>query len=256
MKIKIFGVEIDNYPCDEVVNIIIRHALYNRTPEYVVTPNAHYLVKFQKDTQVREIYHNAFLSVPDGFPLSWVAKLQNTPLKDCINGTDLLQKLCAVAAKKNLSVFLLGGCPGTAKQAAKILQQRNPNLIVVGTYCPPDGFEQNKAELVKIKQMVEAAAPDLLFVGLDTPKQEKWIAANYQKISVPVSIGIGASFELVGGVVPQAPIWMQQVGLEWFYRLIVESRGSFLSTVVINTTFIWLLIKQQLNLSKLNIKPN
>ena len=253
MKIKIFDVEVDNYSFDEVVNIIIRHALYNKTPEYVVTPNANHVVKLQKDAQFREVYRNAFLSVPDGVPLLWVAKLQNTPLKNRVNGTDLFQRLCAVAANKGLKVFLLGGRPGAAEQATAVLRQKNPTLIVAGTYCPPYGFEQDEAELAKINQVIKAAAPDLLFVGLGAPKQEKWMAANYQEIGVPISLGIGVSFELVAGVVQRAPVWMQQAGLEWLYRFLAEPRRLLQRTLVVNSVFIWLLIKQQLGLSKLKI---
>ena len=244
MKVNIFGIDIDNYSFQEVIQIIINHAIHKAPPEYVVTPNAHHLVQLQKNVEFRDIYRNACLSVPDGVPLLWVAKLQNTPLKGRVNGTDLVASLCAEAAKKKLKVFFLGGRPGAAKLAAAKLQQQNPCLQIT-FYSPPYGFEEEPLELTKINQKIKNFAPDLLFVGLGAPKQEKWIAANYQQLGVPVSLGIGVSFELLAGVVKRAPLWMQQTGLEWLFRLLVEPRRLFKRTVVVNTIFFWLLFKQQ-----------
>jgi N-acetylglucosaminyldiphosphoundecaprenol N-acetyl-beta-D-mannosaminyltransferase len=245
MKIKIFGIDIDNYSLSEAVDIIIYHASYVKTPQYIVTPNAHHLVMLQRDKLFREIYRNAFLSVPDGVPLLWVANLQNTPLQGRVNGTDLFQRLCAASADQGLSVFLLGGRPGAAELAVEVLKQKNPQLKIAGTYCPPYGFEADSRELAKINQIIKAAAPDLLFVGLGAPKQEKWMAANYQELGVPISVGIGVSFELVGGVVKRAPKWMQQAGLEWFYRFLVEPQRLFKRTIIVSLIFIGLLLKQQ-----------
>jgi N-acetylglucosaminyldiphosphoundecaprenol N-acetyl-beta-D-mannosaminyltransferase len=256
MKIKIFGIDIDNYSLEEVVKKIIAHARYNKTPKYVVTPNVHHLVILQKDRDFQKVYQNAFLSVADGVPLLWVAKLQKTPLSGRVNGTDLFQKLCTAAAEQDLRVFLLGGRPGAAGQAAAILQQKNPGLKIAGTYCPPYGFEQDEAELTRINQKIKAAAPDILFVGLVAQKLEKWMAAYSQELGVPISLGIGVSFELVGGVVKRAPKWMQLAGLEWFYRLMVEPKRLFKRTVIFSVVFIWLLLKQQLGLSRLNIRLN
>jgi N-acetylglucosaminyldiphosphoundecaprenol N-acetyl-beta-D-mannosaminyltransferase len=256
MKIKIFGIDIDNYSFEEVVNLIIQHALHQKTPQYVVTPNAHHLVKLQQDKEFRDVYRHAFLSVPDGVPLLWVAKLQNTPLKGRVNGTDLLQRLCVEAANQGLKVFFLGGRPNAAEQAVNILVQQNPQLKVAGFYSPPYGFETDRVELAKINQMIKVAQPDLLFVGLGAPKQEKWMAANYQELEVPVSLGIGVSFELVAGVVARAPVWMQKAGLEWLFRFYVEPRRLFWRTLIINTTFIWLFVKQQFSKSRLKFKAN
>lgn len=256
MKINIFGIDIDNYSFEEVVELIIQHAVAQKTPQYVVTPNAHHLVKLQKDREFCDIYRHAFLSVPDGVPLLWVAKLQNTPLKGRVNGTDLLQRLCTEAANQGLKVFFLGGRPNAAEQAANILRKQNPELQIAGCYCPPYGFETNRTELAKINRRIKTARPDLLFVGLGAPKQEKWMAAHYQELGVPVSLGIGVSFDLIAGVVKRAPVWMQKAGLEWLFRFFAEPRRLFWRTLVINTTFLWLLVKQQFGKSRLKVKTN
>ena len=249
MRVNICGVGIDQYSFHEVVEIIVQQALNSSQPEYVVTPNAQHLVTLQKDKLFREIYRHAFLVVPDGVPLLWAANFLKIPLNGRVNGTDLFEFLCAVAPEKDLKIFLLGGRPGAADEAAKLLRSRHPRLNIVGTYCPPYGFEKDATELSKINQIIKETAPQLLFVGLGAPKQEKWIYSNYQELKVPVSLGIGVSFELVAGTVQRAPKWMQKTGLEWFFRLLVEPRRLWKRYVFGNSLFLWLVLKQRLGLS-------
>lgn len=234
MKINIAGTQIDKYSFDEVVGRIVDQAFSKDSPEYVVTPNAQHILTLQKDTHFREIYGKAFLVVPDGVSLLWAAKFLQTPLEGRVNGTDLFERLCAIAAEKGLKIFLLGGRPGAADKAAEILQARYPDLKIVGTHCPPYGFESNSAELALINAKIQAATPDILFVGLGAPKQENWIYANYQQLNVPISIGIGVSFELVAGMVQRAPVLMQKSGLEWLFRLIVEPKRLWQRYIVGN----------------------
>jgi N-acetylglucosaminyldiphosphoundecaprenol N-acetyl-beta-D-mannosaminyltransferase len=248
MRINICGVEIDRYNFDEVLERIVNHAVAGRSPAYVVTPNAMHILSLQKDAPFREIYRQAFLVVPDGVSLLWSAKFLNTPLNGRVNGTDLFERLCAVAAAQELKVFLLGGRPGAADTAKQILAARHQGLEIVGTYCPPYGFESQSAELALINAKIKAANPDLLFVGLGAPKQEKWIAANYQELGVPISVGIGVSFELVANMVSRAPVWMQKTGLEWLFRLIVEPTRLWKRYVIGNPLFILLVLKQRLGL--------
>lgn len=249
MRINICGVKVDKYNFDEAVEAIVDHAAAHGTPKYVVTPNAHHITLLQHDAHFRKIYEDAFLVVPDGVSLVWASKLLNGPiLPGRVNGTDLFERLCEVAATKNLRVFLLGGRPEAADSAAKTLQQRHPNINIVGTYCPPYGFEADTAEMALINTKVRAAAPDILFVGLGAPKQEYWMYANCQDLGVPISLGIGVSFEFVSGMVPRAPIWMQKLCLEWFFRLITEPRRLWRRFVVANSYFLWLLFKQRLGL--------
>jgi N-acetylglucosaminyldiphosphoundecaprenol N-acetyl-beta-D-mannosaminyltransferase len=248
MRIKICGIEIDRYSFNEVTDTIVNHCRNKGDPEYVVTPNAMHIVSLQNDADFRNIYHRAFLVVPDGVSLLWAAKFLKTPLNDRINGTDLFEKLCTIASEEGFKVFLLGGRPGAAQKAQEVLQIRHPNLEIVGTYCPTYGFENKPEELKFIQSKIQSVTPDLLFVGLGAPKQEKWIANNYLSIKVPVSLGIGVSFELVAGMVNRAPVWMQKSGLEWLFRLIVEPQRLWKRYIIGNPTFIWLVIKQRLRM--------
>ncbi|MEO0840522.1 MAG: WecB/TagA/CpsF family glycosyltransferase [Cyanobacteria bacterium J06643_5] len=251
MRVNICGVKIDNYSFNDVVERITDHAMESVIPSYVVTPNAQHVLSLQRDADFRNIYEKAFLAVPDGVSLLWSAKFLKTPLNGRVNGTDLFEELSAVAERKGLKIFLLGGRPGAAEAAKRTLQARHPNLQVVGTHCPPYGFESQPEELASINSKIKAAAPDILFVGLGAPKQEKWIYQNYQDLGVPVSLGIGVSFELVADMVQRAPLWMQKWGLEWLFRLIVEPKRLWKRYVMGNPQFMWLVIKQRLGFYKL-----
>lgn len=247
-KINICNIQVDRYSFDQVVDLITNHVVANKAPKYVVTPNAQHIVSLQRDARFREIYRQAFLAVPDGVSLLWAAKLFNTPLSGRVNGTDLFEQLCQISAKKGLKVFMLGGRPQAADKAAQVLKAKHPNLNIVGTYCPPYGFESNPTELQQINSAITAAAPDILFVGLGAPKQEYWIYENYLKVGVPISLGIGVSFELVAGVVERAPKLMQKTGLEWLFRLFAEPRRLWKRYLLGNAAFVLLVLKQKLAL--------
>ena len=251
MKINICGVEIDRYSLDQVIDQIIDHAQSRNAPGYVVTPNAQHIVMLQHNAHFQQIYQQAALAVPDGVSLLWAAKFLGTPLLGRVNGTDLFEKLCMASAEVGLKVFFLGGRPGAAEGAAQVLKVRHPNLDIVGTYCPPYGFEADVSERERIRTTVAAAAPDILFVGLGAPKQEYWIYEHYKQLGIPVSIGIGVSFEFVAGTVQRAPKLLQRLGLEWAFRLMTEPKRLWRRYVFGNTSFTWLVLKQ-----KLTLKPN
>jgi N-acetylglucosaminyldiphosphoundecaprenol N-acetyl-beta-D-mannosaminyltransferase len=248
MRANIHGVGVDKFSFEQVIKLITDHLDGKREPEFVVTPNAQHVVTFQKDGFFRRIYSNAFLAVPDGVPLLWAAKLLGTPLRGRVNGTDLFERLCAVSAEKGFKIFLLGGRPGAATAVAALLQNRHPDLSIVGTYCPPYGFERSPRELAQIRDSIRTSKPDILFVGLGAPKQEKWIYKNYKNLNVPISIGIGVSFELVAGTVKRAPKLMQKAGLEWLFRLWMEPRRLWKRYIIGNTVFVWLVLKQWIGL--------
>ncbi len=242
--VAIAGVRLNDADFAAVVAAVIGHAAAGGAPTYVVTPNAHHVVLFQEDARFREIYDNAGLVVPDGVPLLWAAQLLGEKLNGRVNGTDLFEALCAEAAAYGLRVYFLGGRSGAAESAAARLRERHPALDVCGTYCPPLGFESDAAEAQKIVAQINAADPHLLFVGLGAPKQEYWMHANRDKMRVPVSLGIGVSFEFVGGVVNRAPRWMQTTGLEWLYRLLTEPRRLWKRYLLGNATFCLLVARQ------------
>ncbi len=245
-RVAIAGVEVDPYTLEGAVRRIAEHARTGGPPVFVVTPNTHHVSMLQGSASFREIYRAAWLSLADGVPLVWASRVLDTPLPGRVNGTDLFEALCATAAEQGLRVFLLGGRPGAADRAAAVLRARHPALSVAGTYCPPLGFENDAEELRRIRDVVRAAAPHLLFVGLGAPKQESWMHRHAGETGVPVSVGIGVSFELVAGMVRRAPRWMQRAGLEWLYRLAMEPRRLWKRYAVANPHFVWLVVRQYL----------
>ncbi len=194
---------------------------------FVVTPNVDHMIKLTRDKEFARIYKDADLILADGVPLLWFAKGLGDPIPEKVSGSDLFPKVCKMAADEGLSVFLLGGNEGVAKKAAEKLKERYAALQIAGTYCPPFGFEKDEKEIDRIVGMLSEAKPDILFVGLGAPKQEKFFDSIRERVQIPVAIHVGASFDFVAGTVKRAPKWMSKVGLEWFYRLIKEPKRMF-----------------------------
>jgi len=247
------GIKIDNITMEEAINKI-EGMIQTGKPSYIVTPNAAHIVTLQKDEEFRKIYGRASLVLADGMSLIWASRLLAVPLKEKISGSDLFPKLCEVAAERGFKVFLLGGRPNAALKSAETLKKSYPGLPIVGIYSPPFGFEKDKTENDKILKMIRNSKPDILFVSLGSPKQEKWIYAYYQELNIPVSIGVGAAFEFISGIVRRAPKWMQESGLEWFFRLIQEPKLLWKRYLIGNPIFILLVVRELLKKAILRSK--
>jgi N-acetylglucosaminyldiphosphoundecaprenol N-acetyl-beta-D-mannosaminyltransferase len=244
-KVTLLGVPIDSVLMQEALERIER-LIEARWPSYVVTPNVDVLVKLQTDAEFRRIYDDASLVVADGMFLIWAAKFLGMPLKEKVSGSDLFVEFCELAARKGYKIYLLGAMPGVAPKAAAILMKRYAGLNIVGTYSPPFGFEEDEAECERIVRMIRDAAPDVLFIGLGSPKQEKWLVRHKHRYGTPVSIGVGISFDYVAGTVKRAPRWMQNAGFEWFWRLLMEPKRLWRRYLVEDLVFFWLVAKQKM----------
>ena len=188
----------------------------------IVTMNLDHMRRYNIDNDYRTMCAAATLHVADGMPLIWASRLQGTPLPERVTGSNLIWSLTAAAAERGRSVFLLGGEPGTAHDAGLILQERYPNLNVAGSYCPEVGFEDSEAELVNITRAIIEARPDIVYVALGSPKQDRLIENLRDYLPAVWWLGVGISFSFVSGDVARAPAWMQTVGLEWLHRLSQE----------------------------------
>jgi len=242
--VKICGIDIHNVSMEEAVDIIDGF-IKERGVHYVVTPNTDHIVKLKRDPEFKEIYEKASLILADGMPILWAAKFLGAPLQEKVSGSDLFPRLCEASARKGYKLFFLGGRPGAALKAAEVLGKRYPGIKIIGIYSPPHGFEKDAEEDKKILTLIRTAGPDILFVGLGAPKQEKWISAHYQELNVPVSIGVGVSFEFVSGMVRRAPLWMQKSGLEWLWRLMIEPARLWKRYLVDDMEFFWFVLKQK-----------
>lgn len=238
----ICNVPVHDVSMDESLEIIDA-LVQKKNPSYIVTPNVDHIVRLQKDEEFRRCYEQAALVTPDGMPLLWAGKFLGQPLKEKVSGSDLFFKVCELAEIRGYRIYMLGGMPGVAEKAAERLKADYPGLQVAGTYAPPFHFEQNQKELLFILDKIRAAAPDILFVGLGSPKQEKWLNRYYKELNVPVSLGIGASIDFAAGKVKRAPVWMQRAGLEWFWRLVMEPGRLWKRYLVDDMGFLGLLLK-------------
>ena len=191
---------------------------------WVVTPNLDILRRWVSEPEVAALCSQADLVVADGMAIVWAARLQGTPLPERVAGSDLIHSLTARAAERGRSVFFLGGNPGTAEDAARILRERSPALKVAGTHCPPLGYESDPAAMRSLRELVLSSKPDIVFVGLGLPKQDRLIASLRGYLPSSWWLGVGVSFSFVSGDVQRAPAWMRRSGLEWIHRLAQEPR--------------------------------
>jgi N-acetylglucosaminyldiphosphoundecaprenol N-acetyl-beta-D-mannosaminyltransferase len=190
---------------------------------YVVTPNVDFLVKAQRDPELRRILVHADLVLCDGKPIVWASHLLSGILPSRVAGSDLTPLLLDRAAAKGWRLFLLGGSPAIAAEAARRIALTHPTLQAVAHYSPPYAplDEMDNAEIF---ERIRAAKPDIMLVCFGCPKQEKWISRNLLFLDVPVMIAAGATVDFLAGSVARAPTWMRRSGTEWVFRLIQEPR--------------------------------
>jgi len=242
-KVNILGLEIDNVTMQETIEKIGLFIGEKRSA-IIFTPNVQRLIYGIRNKQTESIYKAADMLIPDGMPLIWASKLLGMPLKEKVSGSDLLPLFCQVASKKEYRIFFLGADPGVAEEAKNILTGKNPGLRIVGTYSPPYGFENVDGEIEKIIKMIRGKNPHVLFVGLGFPKEEKFLWKHKNDFQVPVSVGIGATFDFITGKQRRAPLWMQKSGMEWFYRLCRDPKRLWKRYLIGNTLFIILVFKE------------
>jgi N-acetylglucosaminyldiphosphoundecaprenol N-acetyl-beta-D-mannosaminyltransferase len=236
---------VDNCSFQQAQAAIIDHAVADGECAYVITPNAQHIVLLDQDPHLREIFQHAGLVVPDDVSLLLAARLFGRSFKERVTGVDLFQSLCACAAEKNLRVFLLGGRLGSAERAASRLRERHPGLQIAAS-CLPQGFENDPARLARAADLIRAAKPNLLFVGLGAPKQEYWIYEHGRQLGANVHIGVGGSFDVVGSIVRRAPHWVRSIGCEWLYRLLQEPRRMWRRYLIGNIQFLIIVLQQRL----------
>ncbi|WP_320040572.1 WecB/TagA/CpsF family glycosyltransferase [uncultured Desulfobacter sp.] len=245
-SVKIANININSVTFNEAISRIEK-LIELKKNAYIVTPNVDHIVKLQTDELFFDIYQSASLILCDGMPLIWASKVLGTPIIERVAGSDILPSLCYCASKKKYKIFLLGGPEKAGQKAKENIEKKYPGIQIVGTYSPPFGFENdiniNKLIVNKIKE----AEPDILFVGLGAPKQEKWIYRFKDCYNVPVSIGVGVSIEFMAGMVKRAPVFMQQMGLEWLWRLIMEPHKLWKRYLIDDIKFFYLIYQQYKN---------
>lgn len=212
-------------------------------PLLVMGPNAHIVTTAQHSQKFLSALAAADLCVPDGVSVLLAGRLLGQPIPERVPGGELMEQLCALAARENLSVFFLGGLPGAAEGAASAIKRKNPDLRVI-CYCPPYRFEQDTPELETVLDTIRDAAPDILCVALGVPRQELWMHRYCPSLPIRLAISVGAALDTQAGLRRRAPVWTHKLGLEWAYRLAREPRRLWRRYLIGNTHFLWLVLAE------------
>jgi N-acetylglucosaminyldiphosphoundecaprenol N-acetyl-beta-D-mannosaminyltransferase len=203
----------------------------------------------QRDPALKMIHNRAGLVTPDGMPLVWISRWKGQSHVRRVYGPDLMLQLCERSVARGYRHFLYGGAEGVAELLAESLMRRFSGIEIAGTYCPPFRLlTQDEDEAVT--NMIRSADPDIVWVGLSTPKQERWMHAHARPLGGPVLIGVGAAFDFHAGIKRQAPRWMQHSGLEWLFRLGSEPRRLGRRYLVNNPLFVWKVLLDELGLQE------
>jgi N-acetylglucosaminyldiphosphoundecaprenol N-acetyl-beta-D-mannosaminyltransferase len=210
----------------------------------VFTPNVDHFVLAEEDERFRAAYRDTDLSLVDGTPVLWAARLIGSPLPEKVSGSDLLLPVIERAAHFGWRVFLLGAAPGVAERVKGLLEADYPGVQVVGTSSPNVDLSKPVSEQIDIIEAVKAGRPDVLFLALGSPKQEIWAHRIREVMGSTVILGVGASFDFVAGTAKRAPRWISGAGLEWLYRLGHEPRRLWKRYLVRDPKFALIVLRE------------
>lgn len=242
-KVNILNVNVNTGNKGSILNEASR-LVDNNKKFYICTINAYLAVKANEDRELLKILNNAEIVIPDGMPMVWYSKLSGKPIPGRISGYEFFYDFSKIANKSNYSYFFFGGTNDMVLGGVRNrLEKEFANVEVKGLLCPPfmDTFPDEFDDYVI--STINKCKPDILWVGLSAPKQEKWIYKNIDRLDIKMAFGIGAAFNFYANMVRRAPLWMQKAGLEWLFRMFAEPKRLFKKYMVNNTKFIGLVIK-------------
>lgn len=241
-RVNVLGVGVSAIDSQMAVETIARW-IADRDRHFVTITGVHGVMESQRDEEIRRIHNRAGLVTPDGMPLVWVSRLLGYSQVRRVYGPDLMLAVCRASVEKGWRHYVYGGSEGVPELLAERLCGRFPGLQVVGMYSPP--FRSlTPDEDREIAERIDAARPDIVWVGLSTPKQERWMDAHVGRLNVPVMVGVGAAFDFHAGLKPQASVLMQRLGLEWLFRLSSEPRRLWRRYLRNNPEFLVLIALQ------------
>lgn len=246
---QVLGIRVDALQIADVVGQMKEWIRAKRGSHSIAATGMHGVVEAQHDTGFKQILNNTDLIVPDGTPLVWVGRRRGHNLSRRVYGPDLVLDFCKETQTHGYRHFFYGGEPDVAVQLVESLKRRFPGLQAAGTHSPP--FRPlSEEEDDEIVAMISRANPDVLWVGLGTPKQERWMHEHRNKLNVPVVVGVGAAFDMISGRRRQAPRWMREHGLEWLFRLCQEPRRLWRRYLIYGTQFVAWIVLESLGLKK------
>ena len=226
---------------------------------YVCVATVNSVMECQRDRALRRIHNHAGLVTPDGMPLVWLSRAMGFKHVNRVYGPDLMLRMCEISVTAGYRHYFYGGRPGVVDRLKERLERRYPGLTIAGARTPAfqDGSFQYRQltidEHTALVEEINRVKPDILWVGLGSPVQERWMAEHLGKLHARALIGVGAAFDFHAGIKRQAPRWMQRAGLEWSFRLMSEPRRLWRRYLIRNCQFVWLLMLQAL---RLKLKPS
>lgn len=234
---RVLDVRVDAVQIPDAIKIIESWIDERGPAKYVAVTGMHGVSVSREDAEFGNILSHAGLVVPDGMPLVWLGRWQGFKhMKRRVYGPELMETFCRETGSKYRH-FFYGGAPGVADALARAEQQRH-GIQIAGTYCPPFRRLSEKEER-DVQTLIANTRPDVLWVGLSTPKQERWMYEHRNTLQVPVMLGVGAAFDLNIGRLKQAPAWMRENGLEWLFRLCAEPKRLWERYIINGSKFLW-----------------
>ena len=207
-------------------------------PGYVCLTGVHGVMEAQSDGELCRILNHAVINAPDGMPMTWMGRLQGFREMNRVFGPDFMSEMCQLSVERGYRHFLYGGEPGVADQLSEMLQRRCAGLRIVGTYTPPfRSLTQEEEE--DVLNQVRGSRPDILWVGLSTPKQERFMAQYVDRLQVPLLVGVGAAFDYHTGRIRDCSDWVKRSGLQWLHRLMQDPRRLWRRYLRNNPAFLW-----------------
>jgi N-acetylglucosaminyldiphosphoundecaprenol N-acetyl-beta-D-mannosaminyltransferase len=222
-KFSVLGISFDVTQIPEVILQIQQWIAARTTCHYIAVTGMHGITEARHKPELRQSLADADLVVPDGMPVIWIGRFRGHHLPRRVYGPELMLRFCETTSWAGYRHYFLGGAPGVLEKLAASLEKRCPGVTIVGMHSPAFGPATPEEDSATVKN-INLAAPDVLWLGLGTPRQEIWMLEHREKVKVPVIIGVGAAFDLLSSRKTQAPEWMRERGLEWLFRLLQEPR--------------------------------
>jgi N-acetylglucosaminyldiphosphoundecaprenol N-acetyl-beta-D-mannosaminyltransferase len=246
---EVLGVRVDAVQIPDVVSRMEEWIKRRDACRYIAVTDMHSLMQAQHAESFKKILLDADLVVPDGFPLVWLGRRKGLALRRRVYGPELMERFCEESTTQGYRHFFYGGAQGVAEDLSIRLSARFPGLQIAGAYCPPfcPLTQQEDEEVVS---MINSVRADVVWVGLGAPKQERWMFEHRGRLQAPVLVGVGAAFDFHTGRIAQAPLWMREHGLEWFFRLSHEPGRLWRRYLIYGTQFVVLVILEFLGLKK------
>ena len=246
---RVLGVRVDAVQIPEVCKRVAKWVAHRDGCHYVAVTGMHGIMEAQHEPAFKAVLNTADLVVPDGMPLVWLSRIRGRPLARRVYGPELMLEVCRQTASRSVSHFLLGGAPGVADRLATALRHRFAELAIAGT-CSPPFHPLSEGQEEDLLETINRAAPDIVWVGLSTPKQEQWMHRHRDRLKAAVLLGVGAAFDIHSGSRSQAPAWMRENGWEWLFRLIQEPRRLWRRYLLHGPQFLFYIVLELFNLRK------